>query len=46
MIEQNLKTLIGEYVFQIFTLQDQLEQANKKIAELEKEVKDEQTTSE
>lgn len=33
-IEQNLKTLIGEYTFQICVLQDQLRQANEKITEL------------
>lgn len=33
-IEQNLKSLIGEYTFQICVLQDQLAQANAKIAEL------------
>lgn len=33
-IESNLKTLIGEYTFQICVLQDQLQQANAKIAEL------------
>lgn len=32
-IEQNLKTLIGEYTFQICVLQTQLEEANKKISE-------------
>lgn len=40
-IEQNLKTLIGEYTFQICVLQDQLKQANEKIDELTpKEKKD------
>lgn len=33
-IEQNLKTLIGEYVIQICMLQEQLVQANTKIEEL------------
>lgn len=33
-IEQNLKTLIGEYTFQICVLQEQLAQANAKIVEL------------
>ena len=48
-VEQNLKTLIGEYTFQICILQDQLEQANaklaeanNKIAELEKKETDEE----
>lgn len=34
MIEQSLKILIGEYVIQICVLQEQLKQANEKIAEL------------
>lgn len=34
-IEQNLKTLLGEYTFQICVLQEQLAQANAKIIELE-----------
>lgn len=39
-IEQNLKTLIGEYTFQICVLQEQLAQANAKIAEYEKKDSD------
>jgi len=33
-LEQNLKNLIGEYTFQICSLQDQLAIANARIAEL------------
>lgn len=32
-VEQNLKVVIGENVFQICVLQDLLEQANKELAE-------------
>lgn len=37
-IEQNLKTLIGEYTFQICVLQEQLAQANAKIDEANAEI--------
>lgn len=36
MIEDKLKSLLGEFSFQLALLQHQLEEANKKIAELEK----------
>jgi len=36
VVEQKLKNQIGEMVFQIILLQHQLEEANAKIAELEK----------
>jgi len=36
MIEQKLKNLLGEYSFQILALQEQLEEANTKLAEYEK----------
>jgi hypothetical protein len=36
MIDDKIKTLLGEFSFQIAVLQHQLEEANKKIAELEK----------
>lgn len=36
MIEQKIKQQIGELVVQLMSLQDQLETANAKIAELEK----------
>lgn len=35
-IEERIKHQIGELVFQVHNLQDQLETANVKIAELEK----------
>lgn len=44
-MEQKLKILISEYVFQICFLQQQLEDANKKIAELEKENNDRQNNT-
>ena len=37
MIEQKLKSLLGEYSFQILVLQEQLEEANIKLAEYEKD---------
>lgn len=45
MIEQKLKTLIGEYTFQICVLQHQLEEAQKEIASLKKEKDDGQSNS-
>jgi len=36
VIEQKLKSLLGEYSFQILVLQEQLEEANTKLAEYEK----------
>lgn len=44
-IESNLKTLLGEYTFQICALQVQLEEANNKIEELTKETKKEKDVS-
>jgi len=37
VIEQKLKTLLGEYSFQILALQEQLEEANTKLAGYEKD---------
>lgn len=34
-IEQNLKTIIGEQAFQLAVLSSQLEEANKKLQELQ-----------
>lgn len=39
-MEQKLKNQLGELIFMVMVLQDQLEQAQAKIAEFEKEKND------